>query len=413
MELDAQFEPNGGGGGGGGAVNSVNGKTGTVVLDAGDLEYDDSETYSEGSVGAELTSLKEDIQELSVGVPANVRQAIKALFESGAYADTGLTDEMAVVSSWASQVTAITLNQSSISISGATTSQLTATTTPSGGTVLWTSSDTSIATVSSSGLVTGVSNGTATITASSGNVSATCAVSVSGIATLSSISAVYTQSGTVYNTDSLDSLKTDLVVTATYSDSSSSPVASADYTLSGTLEVGTSTITVTYGGKTDTFNVTVTEFVPEYPKTITTLSDGVGFGSVDPTKASNNPPYIANTGKQRIHCIGADALGYPVEVGKQYSISITSSIHTEQGFFLEFNEDGLEQLENGQNVSSSNYIDGDWFSLTNDTYVYTPGLISSKPVVAVWIGFRKSTSNPTWDNIGESIFPITITELTV
>ena len=60
MELDAQFEPNGGGGGGG-AVNSVNGKTGTVVLDAGDLEYDDSETYSEGSIGAELSSLNGDL----------------------------------------------------------------------------------------------------------------------------------------------------------------------------------------------------------------------------------------------------------------------------------------------------------------------------------------------------------------
>lgn len=60
MELEAQFEPNGGGGGGG-AVNSVNGKTGAVVLDAGDLEYDDSETYSEGSIGAELSSLIGDL----------------------------------------------------------------------------------------------------------------------------------------------------------------------------------------------------------------------------------------------------------------------------------------------------------------------------------------------------------------
>ena len=76
-------------------------------------------------------------------------------------------------------------------------------------------------------------------------------------ATLTSISAVYTQSGTVYDTDSLDSLKTDLVVTAHWDDNTTSTVASSQYTLSGTLTVGTSTITVTYGGKTTTFTVVV------------------------------------------------------------------------------------------------------------------------------------------------------------
>lgn len=75
---------------------------------------------------------------------------------------------------------------------------------------------------------------------------------------LNSISAVYTQSGTVYDTDTLDSLKADLVVTAHYSDSSTQTVSAADYTLSGTLTAGTSTITVAYGGKTTTISVTVT-----------------------------------------------------------------------------------------------------------------------------------------------------------
>lgn len=73
---------------------------------------------------------------------------------------------------------------------------------------------------------------------------------------LVSISAVYTQSGTVYDTGTLDSLKSDLVVTAYYDDSTSEAVST--YTLSGTLTEGTSTITVAYGGKTATFNVTVT-----------------------------------------------------------------------------------------------------------------------------------------------------------
>lgn len=76
-------------------------------------------------------------------------------------------------------------------------------------------------------------------------------------ADLVSISAVYTQSGTVYDTDSLDSLKSDLVVTATYEDNTERTVT--DYTLSGTLTVGTSAITVSYGGKTATFNVSVTK----------------------------------------------------------------------------------------------------------------------------------------------------------
>ena len=75
-------------------------------------------------------------------------------------------------------------------------------------------------------------------------------------AELVSIGAVYTQSGTVYDTDTLDSLKADLVVTALYDDSTTETVTA--YTLSGTLTEGTSTITVAYGGKTTTFNVTVT-----------------------------------------------------------------------------------------------------------------------------------------------------------
>ena len=70
------------------------------------------------------------------------------------------------------------------------------------------------------------------------------------------ITAVYTQSGTVYDTDSLDSLKENLVVTAYY-DNGTSEIISG-YTLSGTLTEGPTTITATYGGKSATFTVEVT-----------------------------------------------------------------------------------------------------------------------------------------------------------
>lgn len=72
---------------------------------------------------------------------------------------------------------------------------------------------------------------------------------------LQSISAVYTQSGTVTPSTPLDDLKADLVVTATFEDGTTKAVT--NYTLSGTLTVGTSTVTVTYFTETTTFNVTV------------------------------------------------------------------------------------------------------------------------------------------------------------
>ena len=105
---------------------------------------------------------------------------------------------------------------------------------------------------------------------------------------LVSISAVYTQSGTVYTTDSLDSLKPDLVVTAHYSDSTTETVS--NYLLSGTLTAGTSVITVSYGGKTTTFNVTVSA-IPEYgtftPQNVIDGSYITSTGEISPSTYSS------------------------------------------------------------------------------------------------------------------------------
>lgn len=116
-----------------------------------------------------------------------------------------------------------------------------------------------------------LTEGTSVITVTYEGKTTTFNVTVTAPATLSSITAVYTQSGTVYDTDTLDSLKSDLVVTAVYSDSTTQTVASTDYTLSGTLTEGTSTITVSYGGKTDTFDVTVTHVQTE--EVLSTFAD--------------------------------------------------------------------------------------------------------------------------------------------
>lgn len=75
--------------------------------------------------------------------------------------------------------------------------------------------------------------------------------------TLTGITAAFTQGDAVIKTtDELDVLKNYLRVVATYSDLSEAVVT--DYTLSGELAEGTSTITVTYQTATTTFDVAVT-----------------------------------------------------------------------------------------------------------------------------------------------------------
>ncbi len=118
-------------------------------------------------------------------------------------------------------------------------------------------------------------------------------------ATLESITAVFTQgSATIYTADTLDTLKQYLTVTATYSDSTTAVVT--DYTLSGTLAAGTSTITVSYGGKTDTFTVNVTEsplwvFVNGHSlsKGTSSVQNGKVYVSSTASRACGNEP-IAN-----------------------------------------------------------------------------------------------------------------------
>lgn len=126
-------------------------------------------------------------------------------------------------------------------------------------------------------------------------------------AELVSISAVYTQSGTVYDTDSLDDLKADLVVTATYEDSSSSVVTT--YTLSGTLTTGTSVIAVAYGGKTTSFTVTVTHNDDADWDYVWRYTDGL-------PPASDFSWHTAN-GSGQVHTITNDGLLVTAKSGTQ------------------------------------------------------------------------------------------------
>ncbi|MDR1859195.1 MAG: leucine-rich repeat protein [Treponema sp.] len=97
-------------------------------------------------------------------------------------------------------------------------------------------------------------------------------------ATLTDITADYTGTATIYPSTPLDNLKSGLAVTAQYSNNTSKTLDPADYALSGTLAAGTSTVTVTYEGKTATFTVTVTADI-----TYTAAQHGGADGTTDST----------------------------------------------------------------------------------------------------------------------------------
>lgn len=207
--------------------------------------------------------------------------------------------------------------------------------------------------------------GTSTITVTSDGKTDTFTVNVTAAPTLSSISAVYTQSGTVYNTDTLDSLKPDLVVTATYSDSSTTAVPSTDYTLSGELTVGTSTITVSYQGKTDTFDVTVTQYTvtPLYnwdlTQSLTDTEQGLSVTTTGTFEQGTGLSFTANN-------LYADFGSY--ELDRTYELVITalyrSNTAAYRRFLMTYKSDNTSVYGNGLVFSSSKggveFYTGSW-----------------------------------------------------
>lgn len=137
---------------------------------------------------------------------------------------------------------------------------------------------------------------------------------VFGNSSLYSIDATFTQgSNIIYETDPLSTLNQYLVVVATYSSGATETIT--DYILSGTLQTGTSIITATYGGKTDTFSVTVTSqsitylYNWDFTQSLTDSVEGVtatlnsGSSNNDPTRTSEG--IIFNEPTQYVYLGGA------------------------------------------------------------------------------------------------------------
>lgn len=252
-------------------------------------------------------------------------------------------------------------------------------------------------------------------------------------ATLSYITCVYTQSGTVYDTDSLNSLKSDLVVTAHYSDGTTGVVT--NYTLSGTLVVGTSTITVTYGGKTTTFMVTVTEYIDTrtllYNWNLTnSLIDTVASKEATVSNATQDSSGLhinSDSGYAKLDNVisPSNDNGYTIEV----DVASYSRQGTNHGRFLMFTGDnGFIYRSTGKwawysgSWTDSEYTDPTMFNgkkliitmekVAGNTYLYTVYCDSIKLIEAQW-NYAGIANIMLGSNAGNSAYDLVLTAIRV
>lgn len=177
------------------------------------------------------------------------------------------------------KATSVSLSPSSLSIHVGGSSTITPTIAPSNASVSlldWSSDDTNVARVSKDGVVTGVSTGNATITCSTvdgSNKFSTCSVTVTAAPTLSSLS-VSGGPRSFYEGD--DFSYEGMVVTATYSDSSTEDVTDdAEFSGYDMSEVGNQTVTVSFNGVSTTYSISVLEALTKtYRRASGALTEG-------------------------------------------------------------------------------------------------------------------------------------------
>lgn len=236
-------------------------------------------------------------------------------------------------------------------------------------------------------------------------------------AVLSSISAVFNQGqNVVYDTDSLDTLKQYLVVTATYSDSTTVTVPSADYTLSGTLVVGTSTITVAYGGKTTTFTVTVTASPILYSWDFTSsLTDTVGNLTATTNGTQDSSGISFTTSNKYIEFPGVFAKNrtYQIDIG---SMSLALASNSRYARLWMVDVDSYTASGGSGYVISTLYKNGDLFYINGawesnvivSSSVDSQGAYYSGKTVAFYVdssGYVKVYVDGSYVGISSTVMP--------
>ena len=222
-------------------------KSGSTYLNTGEITWKESENNI-------------NVYELS-GLDANTTYLMKVVvFDKNGNEKESFELEWTTLAN-SITVTGISLNKNSTTIEVEKTETLTVTVMPENATnrnVTWTSSNVNVVKVNN-GVLTAIAEGTATITATTedGGKTATCQVTIVG-KSVKSINITSEPTKTTY----LKGEEIDLtggMITITYDDDTTKDVEITKDMIAGYSknEVKEQTITVTYGGKTATFKVTV------------------------------------------------------------------------------------------------------------------------------------------------------------
>lgn len=192
-----------------------------------------------------------------------------------------------------------------------------------------------------------------------------------------SIVAVYSSTKTIGTNTPLDDLKDGLIVTATYTDGTTSILGGDEYVLSGTLVRGTSTITVAYLDKTTTFNVT---------DVVLYCLEGGDFGiyglstSYEPILSGDFP--YTDTSNNRIS--NKDFLF--LEHSKNYSVVAQSSDSTALMSTIVYNDTAMSAVAAHNDIDMSDVRLPGWLALSQ-----TITLSSNES--AIRVNFKKADNS--------------------
>lgn len=213
-------------------------------------------------------------------------------------------------------------------------------------------------------------------------------------ATLTNIEATYS-GGDVEEGTSLNDL-TGIIVTGTYSDGTTKNII--DYTLSGVINEGTNTITVSYQGQTTTFTVNGVASVDEttYSVVRTITSDELGKCGCSPIYApSNMSPTCGNYTVNNLARISYWKHDIPVEVGYTYKFEYETALTGSKIGLQFYDQTALDNVASSTNYSDDNCYDPGWQDNGVEITI-TEGLtkVGTTPV-GVKLTFKNANNNNT------------------